>query len=85
MNDFLKQDIFFFVTTIAVVAVSLLLIVLIIYFIKISKDVKYITRKAKNEADLISKDISDLRDNVREKGFKLKYLLSFFNSLRKKK
>lgn len=81
----MKQDIFFFVTTIAVVVVGVLLAILIIYLIKISKDVKYISRKAKTEADLISKDISDLRDNVKEKGLKLKYLFNFFNNLRKKR
>lgn len=85
MNDFLKQDIFFFVTTIAVVILTILLAILIIYIIKISKDVKYISHKAKSEADLISKDLSDLRENVKEKGAKLKYFLSFFNNLRKKK
>jgi len=85
MNDFLKQDIFFFVTTVAVVVLAILLAILIIYIIKISKDVKYISHKAKNEADLISKDLSDLRENVREKGAKLKYFMSFFNNLRKKK
>ena len=85
MTDFLKQDIFFFVTTIAVVILTILLAILIIYIIKISKDVKYISYKAKSEVNLISQDLSDLRENVKEKGLKLKYLLSFFNNLRKKR
>jgi len=85
MNDLVKLDIFFFVTTIAVVVVSLLLIVLIIYFIKISKDVKYISQKARTQADLISEDISELRDNVKDKGAKLKYFINFFNNLYKKR
>jgi predicted Holliday junction resolvase-like endonuclease len=85
MNDFLKQDIFFFVTTIAVILLTLLLCVLIIYIIKISKDIKYISQKAKSEADLISQDLSELRDNVKEKGAKLKYFISFFNNLGKKR
>jgi MFS-type transporter involved in bile tolerance (Atg22 family) len=84
MNDFMKQDIFFFVTTIAVVVVGLLLAILIVYLIKISKDVKYISRKAKTEADLISEDISQLRSNMKT-GMKLKHLFTFFNNLRKKK
>ena len=85
MDQFLKQDIFFFVTTVAVVVLAILLAILIIYIIKISKDVKYISHKAKSEADLISQDLSDLRENVKKKGAKLKYFLSFFNNLRKKK
>ena len=84
MTEFMKQDIFFFVTTIAVVVLTILLAILIIYIIKITRDVKYISTRAKTEADLISQDLSDLRDNVK-KGVKLKYLISFFNNLRNKK
>lgn len=85
MNDFLKQDIFFFVTTIAVIILTLLLVVLMLYVIKISQDIKYITHRAKSEADLITQDLSDLRQNVKDKGAKMKYFFSFFNNLRKKK
>ncbi len=84
MDEFLKLDIFFFVTTIAVVIITALLAILIIYLVKISKDVKYITKKAREEADLISEDLSDLRDDIKAKGFKPKYLLSFFHRLSKK-
>ena len=62
----------------------LLWAVLTIYTIKIVKDIKYITKKAKQEADLISQDLSDLRENVKSKGSKLKYFASFFNSIYKK-
>ena len=84
MNDFLKQDIFFFVTTIAVVILTILLAILIAYLIKISNDVRYITTKAKSQADLISEDISNLRTDVKEHGAKLKYFASFFSNLMKK-
>lgn len=84
MSDFLKQDIFFFVTTVAVVVLTILLAVLIVYIIKISRDVKYISKRAKSEADLISQDLSELRENVKDKGAKLKYFVSFFNNLRNK-
>ena len=84
MDTLIKADVFFFITTVAIIVLSLLLAVLIIYIIKISKDIKYISNKAKNEADLIAEDLSDLRENVKEKGVKLKYLISFFNNLRKK-
>ena len=84
MNEFYKMDIFFFVTTVTVVLLALLLAVLIIYIIKISRDIKYISSKAKTEADLISQDLSDLRQNVRDKGAKMKYFWSFFNNLRNK-
>jgi len=84
MTEFYKMDVFFYVTTIAVVILTLLLAALIIYIIKISRDIKYISQKAKSEADLISQDLSDLRENVKGKGIKLKYLWSFFDNLRNK-
>jgi predicted Holliday junction resolvase-like endonuclease len=85
MTEFMKMDIFFFVTTVAVILLTLLLAILIIYIIKISKDVKYISQKAKTETDLISQDLSDLRENIKNNGSKLKYFVSFFNNLGKKK
>ena len=71
-------------TSIAVVVLTLLLAILVIYIIKISRDIKYISHKAKNEADFISQDLSELRQNIRDKGVKLKYLASFFSNLYKK-
>ncbi|MDR3643335.1 MAG: hypothetical protein P4L74_06970 [Candidatus Doudnabacteria bacterium] len=84
MSEFAKMDIFFFITSVAVVVLGLLLAILIIYIIKISRDIKYISQKAKSEADLISQDLSDLRQNVRGGGSKLKYFASFFSGLRNK-
>jgi len=84
-NDFMKQDIFFFVTTIVTVLLGILLAVLMLYIIRIAKDVKYITKKAKDEAELISEDLSELRHNVKAEGAKLKFFMSFFNNLTKKR
>ncbi len=84
MTEFAKMDIFFFITSVAVVVLAILLAILVIYIIKISHDIKYITKKAKGEADLIAQDLSDLRENVKDKGAKLKYFLSFFNNLKNK-
>ncbi len=85
MNEFAKMDIFFVITSLAVVLLGILLAVLAVYLIKISRDVKYITQRAKSEADLISQDLSDLRQNVKDKGAKLKFFANFFNNLSKKK
>jgi hypothetical protein len=85
MNDFYKQDVFFFVTTIAVVVVTIIVVIAAAYVIKILNDVRYIAKKAKTEADLLTEDLQDLRTNVRREGFKLKFLSSFFSSLYRKK
>ncbi len=85
MSEFAKMDIFFVITSAAVILLGILLAVLIIYIIKISRDIKYISQRAKSEADLISQDLSELRQNVKDKGAKLKFFASFFNNLSKKK
>jgi hypothetical protein len=84
MNDFYKMDVFFFVATVATVVVTLVLAIAAVYVIKILKDVKYISRKAKTEADIISGELTELRQNVREQGAKLKHFSSFFSNVYKK-
>lgn len=81
MDPFYKQDIFFFITTIAVVLLSLILIVVGIFVIKILNDIRYISKKARAEADLISDDLRDLRQEVKMEGFKIKHALGFFTKM----
>lgn len=80
MSDFLKQDIFFFLTSILVVVITIVMLVVGYYVIKITKAINYISQKAKKESDLIAEDLSDLRDNVKA-GMKFKHLASFFSSV----
>lgn len=84
MNDFYQMHVFFFVTTVAVVILTILLAVAAVYIIKILNDIKYISRKAKTEADIIAGELSELRQNVKQEGAKLKFLSSFFNNIYKK-
>jgi hypothetical protein len=84
MNDFLKQDIFFFLASILVIILTLVVIVVGFYLIRIVKAVKYISEKAKTESDLISEDISDLRENIKDKGVKLSHLANFVGSVYKR-
>lgn len=78
MNTLIKSDIFFFITSIAVVILTALLCVLVFYLIKVSKDIKYISQKAKSEADNVMADIHNLREGVKQQGQNLKNLLNFF-------
>jgi len=87
MEPLLKSDIFFVISSIAVIILAILLGILIIYLIRLFRDVGHITHKAKEETDLISGDIDDLRSKTREQGFKWSLFLAFFKKLfrRKKK
>ncbi len=84
MNEFYKMDVFFFIATISAVILTILLAAALIFVIKILKDIKYITKKAKTEADIISGELSELRENVKTQGAKLKYFSSFFSNVYKK-
>jgi hypothetical protein len=80
MNDFVQMHIFFFVTTIAVVIVGVLLAIILFRIYQILSHVEDISREISEESTLVRADIADLRSNVRNQGFKMKFLSSFFRS-----
>ncbi|HEX9502908.1 MAG TPA: hypothetical protein VF974_01115 [Patescibacteria group bacterium] len=81
MNDFTQMHVFFFIASIAAIIVAVLLAVMISYFIKILRDINYISGKAKKEADLISEDLSELHEKVRAHGMKFRYIISFIRNI----
>ncbi len=83
-NEFLQQDVFFFVTTIAVVLLTILISVFVIQLIWVTRKIRKFTDRAQREAELLSADLSDLRGNLRREGFKFSHLLGFGRSLLKK-
>ena len=69
MNDFLKMDVFFFVTTVAVIALGIVLLFIGIRIMRILGHVERILEMAEQETDLIREDIAQLRSEIRRKGF----------------
>ncbi len=84
MSDFLKQDVFFFLTSILVVVLTIVMIVAGYYIIKITKAINYISQKAKKQSDLLAEDLSELRENVKNQGSKFKHFAKFFGGLYKR-
>jgi len=84
MTDFLKQDIFFFVTTIAVVMFLILGSIAMVYIIQIVKHINYIAKRARHQTDLLTEDLDSIRDRVRTEGFRIKHLWEFFTNINKK-
>ena len=78
MQGLLKSDIFFVVTTFAVVFVSLLLLVALVYVIRILKDMKILSRKARDEGERILEDVAEFRQNAKRRGNYLAKIFSFF-------
>lgn len=84
MNDFYQMHVFFFISSAVAIVLGLIFAVILIYTVKILKDIKYISKKAKTEADIISGELTELRENIKEQGSKLKFFSSFFNSVYKR-
>ena len=74
----LKSDIFFFVTTICVVAISVLFIIVLLYVISVFRDIKSVSKKAKEEGEEILNDVRELHMAIKEKSGGI---LSFISSL----
>ena len=68
MDTLAKADIFFFVTTIAVVIIGILLAIVLTYSIFILKDMKALSKRAKEEGERIMDDIESLRLGSLSKG-----------------
>lgn len=68
MDTLIHADIFFFVTTIAVVVITIALTVLVVYLVKVFRNVRKITDAVSEEMVLLRRDISDLRNEIRERG-----------------
>ena len=81
MDTLIHADIFFFVTTVAVVVVGIVFTVALIYLIKILNDIKKISEQIREETILFREDISDLRNETRRGGFKVKNFIEFATGL----
>ena len=76
MDDFLKMDIFFGVTTVAVVVISVLLVLVLIRLLRILKTVDEVTEIVQEETEGIRDDIREGRAQVRERAVDAGKLLS---------
>ncbi|MCX6763696.1 MAG: hypothetical protein NTZ97_03110 [Candidatus Moranbacteria bacterium] len=85
MENFIKADIFFFITSIFVVILTIVLAIGAFYVIAILRDLKHISARAKVEGDELMEDIKNLRQNVKIQGAGLKSISRFFSSLFNKK
>lgn len=84
MAEFMKADIFFFVTTIAVVVIAVVIVVFMVYLIGVMRNVRDISELAKVQGKNISDDISELRTNIRREGLRLKHLAKFMQKPHKR-
>jgi len=80
MNEFLKMDIFFFVTTIVVLVVGMFSAYILWRIGRVLKHVEHISEQASLESDSIRADLAEMRTDIRKGKGRLK---SFFSFLKK--
>lgn len=81
MDDFLKMDVFFAVTTMFVVFGGILATVSMFYIVRILKSLDGVMRNVHEESDDIRMDINILRQKVRDEGMKIKHIVDFCGSV----
>jgi membrane protein implicated in regulation of membrane protease activity len=84
MNEFVKMDVFFFITTVAVVLFTAFGVVIFLRFSRILKNIEHISQQVSLESDNIRGDLAEVRSDIRRGKGKLKSLLGFFGKLSKR-
>ncbi|MDP1707271.1 MAG: hypothetical protein Q8L30_01845 [bacterium] len=84
MDDFLKMDIFFFVTTVAVVLFVFLGAVVTWRISRVLKNIEHISEQVALESDNIRLDLAEVRSDIRRGKGKLKSLFDFFKKTTKR-
>ena len=77
MNEFLKMDIFFVVTTIVVILIGALTAYILWRLQRILKNIEHISEQVANESDIIRQDLADLRSNIKSGKGRLRSLFGF--------
>lgn len=85
MKTLIYADVFFFITAITVLLVGVALLVGLVYVIRILRDFKDVSARIRDETELITKDIDDLREDIKEEGVKMRHFFKFFSSIYKRK
>jgi hypothetical protein len=80
MDEFLKMDIFFVVTTVSVAIITALLAVVLIRVLRILKNVEEISLMVEEEGVKLREDIAHVRAKVREEGLRVKHLFDFLGA-----
>ena len=80
MNDFLKMDIFFVVTTLVVLMLGIVVTLILFRVWRILGYVEEISRDLSEESALLRNDVAEMRARIKKEGFKFAHIGSLFAS-----
>ncbi len=77
MEEFMKADIFFFITSIAVVLVTIGSVVALYYIIRILRNIREVTERMDEGSKVLAEDLSELRGTIKREGFVWGHIFGF--------
>lgn len=60
MEELLKSDIFFFITSVSVVAVTVLIIIVLVYIAEILRDIRHVSKNVRKESDHFTEIVNEI-------------------------
>jgi hypothetical protein len=84
MDEFLKMDIFFFVTTVAVIVLAFFTAYVLWRLQRVLKNIEHISEQVALESDIVRQDIAEMRSDIRHGKGRLKSLFGFLGKLGKR-
>ena len=84
MDEFLKMDIFFFVTTIAVIVLAFFTAFVLWRLERVLKNIEYISGQVAEESADVRQDIAEMRRDIARGKGRIKSLFSFFDKFTKR-
>jgi len=68
MDTLVQADIFFFITSIAISLVTIAMLMALFVLFQILRDIRYTSKRIREETDRIISDVDDLREFVKKEG-----------------
>ena len=84
MDEFLKMDIFFFVTTVAVVVLAFFAAYVLWRLQRVLKNIEHISEQVAIESDMVRQDIAEMQSDIRHGKGRIKSLFGFLGKLGKR-
>lgn len=84
MNEFLKMDLFFFITTLAVILLAVFGALVLWRLSRVLKHIEHISEQVALESDAVREDLAEVRADIRRGKGRLKSLLGFLHKTKKR-
>lgn len=81
MNEFLKMDIFFFVTTVVTIVLGVFSAYVLWRLGRVLENIEHISEQVARESDTIREDLAEMRSDIKRGKGRVRSLFKFFRKL----